>query len=215
MSNSWNPHIGNIFQVYARADRWDVETGLVAYQRYHEILEDIASKYSTSAQIAIGAFAALSPNNDYAGNLKDTHRVLAARVRHESIDSFNVTTYGPNKAKAWRICQGENPLDVLAGRKTNNFYRNIQNPLDPNPVTIDGHMYSVWQLKRFRMDDAKVGSGTTYDDIADDFRTVARVLGILPNQLQATCWHTWKRINLIVMDRAMLQIPMSGELKLI
>lgn len=37
-----------------------------------------------------------------------------------------------------------------------------------------------------------------YNEIAADYRAVAARAGLLPNQLQAITWFTWKRINRIV-----------------
>lgn len=201
----WNEHIGNIFQVYSRSDRKDLIAGMCAYQNYHDTMRKIAKRFGVHDRVVMGCFAALSPNNDYNGNLKDTETVISTFLDGKSVESANVTTYKPNRTKAWSICQGEAPLDVLGGKKVRSFYQNIVDPDDEVPVTIDGHMYSVWMLQRFNMSDAKVGSGKQYDIIADDYRAVAKTLGVLPNVLQATCWFTWKRINLIRFDKKELQ----------
>src|SRR3546814_13797099 len=45
-------------------------------------------------------FAALSPNNDYHGNLRDTDRVLSAARAGQSINDFKVSTYGNKDRKS-------------------------------------------------------------------------------------------------------------------
>ncbi len=39
-----------------------------------------------------------------------------------------------------------------------------------------------------------------YDRVADAYREAAYRIGVLPSQLQATTWFTWKRLNRIVYD---------------
>lgn len=193
----WNPHVGNIFQVYSRADRWDRSLGMASYEKYHELMAEIYYKWKVpSFESVVGVFASLSPNNSYAANIRDVHSVFQG-VTTAKEDDIRVTTYRKNLIKALRIAHGESPLEVLGGKKVRSFYLNILNPDDIEPITIDGHMYSVWMLKRFNMDDAKVGGGSKYDLIAKDFKTVAKTLGLRPNQLQAICWLTWRRIHYI------------------
>jgi hypothetical protein len=197
---NWNPHIGNIFQVYARADRWDIEAGMQAYHGYHKLMADIAKDCSVPVSIAVGVWAALSPNNGYQSNLDNTRTLIQAFYANKSIEHVKVNTYNPNKRKAWKICQGDDPMSILHAKKTCSFYANTLNPDDPAPVTIDGHMYSVWMLTRFNMSAARIGNGRQYDLIAADFRQTAKVLGLLPNQLQAICWFTWRRIHNMLSD---------------
>lgn len=197
---AWNPHVGNIFQVYARADRWDTEAGMQAYHGYHKLMAEIAVDCGVNVSVAVAVWAALSPNNGYQSNLDNTRTLIQAFNKDTEIDKVKVNTYDSNKRKAWRICQGADALETLHAKKTCNFYQNTLNPDDPAPVTIDGHMYSVWMLQRFTMSDAKIGNGRRYESIAEDFRYTAKVLGLLPNQLQAICWFTWRRIHNILAD---------------
>lgn len=208
MSFVFNRHVGNILTVYAYADRLDKKAGMDAYAEYLRIMLNLAREFDFTTDEVCGVFAALSPNADYKTNLSSTKTMLGAFNNGRSLDEFRVTTYGNNKRKAWSILNGKTPLEVLLAKKTRSFYLNISNPHDPDPVTIDGHMYSVWWLERFKMQDAQVGSGNRYDKIAADYRFAAKALGILPNQLQAICWFARKRLNLISVDRESLQLPM-------
>lgn len=201
----FNQHLGNIFQVYARADRWDRSNGMESYVRYHQILSELADDRFVESPKAYAIFAALSPNSDYASNMLGTIRMMDAYHSGSKLDSFSVNTYSNNKRKAWAICNAwKRPLEVLLAPKTRSFYLNILDPFDPKPVTIDGHMLGVWRLKRTTLKYGYVKiTDQLYTEIAEDFRTVARVLGILPNQLQAICWLTWKRIHGILSDSQM------------
>ncbi len=201
----WNQHLGNILTVYAHADRVDIATGMGAFQGYNALMKALATEFRQSEENVTGVFAALSPNSDYKTNVSSARTMLAAHNRGAAIDDFKVTTYKNNKRKAWSILEGRRPLDVIVAKKTRSFYLNIIAPFHPWPVTIDGHMYSVWMLKRFNMIEAQVGSGKKYDRISSDFRLAAKAVGILPNQLQAICWFTWKRVNRISFDVKLLQ----------
>jgi len=88
---------------------------------------------------------------------------------------------------------------VIKGRKTFNFFMNLLNPCNPNYVTIDGHMVSVWLGRRILLKSKEASlTAKKYTLIAEDYKTVARELGILPNQLQAVCWMAWKRKHRIL-----------------
>ncbi len=86
----------------------------------------LANQCGTTTRIASAVFSALSPNNDYHGNLSDAHALLDAKRKSLTIDDFTVHTYGQNKRKAWRIAHGEEPLDLIVANKTRNFFLNIR-----------------------------------------------------------------------------------------
>src|SRR4051812_47181325 len=102
----------NLIKVFDFASREDIKIAEVAWVKMNKLTADIAEKHGFESRIGAAVFAALSPNNDFKGNLRDTSRLLfSARVGLE-IDQFKVSTYGNNKRKAWRIANGEEPLDL-------------------------------------------------------------------------------------------------------
>lgn len=222
--------INNILSVYERSTEYERSHGKIYYRTTHDrILSHIAgygthiSGYVITAERAIGAFCALSPNNDESGNYRDLVTVIAASHKRMQFEDFSVSTWAPNKLKAWRILRyGESPLKVLGGDKVRSFYRNILNPLDPVPVTIDGHCYNIYRGERRPLVSRRktqtgevkispaVDEGLTYKEVARAYRSAAMSLEILPNQLQATVWHTWKRIHNILYNP---QIKMFDEFR--
>jgi hypothetical protein len=117
------------------------------------------------ARMGAAVFAALSPNNDYHGNLRDADRLLEAAKNKIGIDDFKVSTYGNNKRKAWSIANGVEPLDVIVFPKTRSFFLNIFDPLDPHPVTVDGHIYNAWHGRRISLKGAaQKGSHKLYEE---------------------------------------------------
>lgn len=198
----WNTGVGNVLTVYSHADRWDREFGMKAYENYKDKIVAIAAEHgSWSDSTAIGVFAALSPNMDERTNFLALHRVLAF---HDVVPA-----YPQSVEKARRIIQGESPMAVL-GRKTRAFYQNILQPGDiANPVVVDAHMYSVWKLKRHTVTQVDIDA-KLYACISRDFGKAAAMIGIRPNQLQATCWTVWKRRNNIVFKEHQPKLEMGG-----
>lgn len=190
----------NILAVFEQATAADRAAGMQSWHTSNALMCDLAEQFQFTAKTVTGVFAALSPNNDYFGNLRDTRRVLKSFCAGLSIDSFSVSTYNPNKRKAWAIVGGQDPLELLIAPKTRNFYQNIENPCDPIPVTIDGHMFNIWRGERQPLKglSSKV-SEKRYDEIACAMRSVAYIKNILACELQGILWHTWKRIHRIKM----------------
>lgn len=170
-----------------------------AYFAYNLTMSKCGMMFGLPVASVIGAFCALSPNNDYMGNLRSLVSVAHGYINNVPVEDITVSTYNACKLRAWQCLSGVDFLSFTRGPKTRSFYKNITSPTDNNSVTIDGHMFSVWSGTRFRMKEV-AHFKFRYEDIAKDFRTVARQIGILPSQLQAICWFAWKRMNRIVYD---------------
>ena len=194
----------NLEAVWVKASPADIEAAKASYRRYQTITTAIAEKYGFGSRVGAGVFAALSPNNDYHGNLRDTNSLLAAAGTGKGIDDFSVSTYGPNKRKAWRIAKGEDPADLIIALKTRNFFHNIVDPESPNWVTIDGHMFNVYHGKRRPIqshnnkDRVVKVTAKDYVIIAQAIKTFAMEKGLIPCQMQGVLWITWRRIHRIL-----------------
>lgn len=169
-----------------------------AWFRYQRIVGGIAARYGFPTHIGAAVFAALSPNNDYLGNIRDVNRLLEAAAAGKGLGDFKVSTYGANKRKAWRIVKGENPLDLIVFPKTRNFYLNIVDPTDPQPVTVDGHIFNAWSGVRRRLNSAEMkGYTKSYGQVAEDIRQIAVDRGMVSNVAQGGIWYCWKRLHRI------------------
>lgn len=190
--------IQHIERVYQRVDQLDYREGMRAYPSYRATLSRLADRYEVPLPRVVASFAALSPNNDYVGNLRSTVTLLEGFTSGWSLDKINVSTYRACATRAWAFLSGNIEfLETTKGKKTRAFYQNILDPADPEPVTIDGHMLGLWFGQRLTMKEA-VRKRIKYDDVAADFRAYASDVKILPNQLQAMLWFTWKRINHVI-----------------
>lgn len=56
----------------------DIDDGLKAYFRYHDMMVELSSHYNVPLSSVTGAFVALSPNSDYHGNLRSVVSMLKA-----------------------------------------------------------------------------------------------------------------------------------------
>lgn len=188
----------NLERVLDSANDSDWRIARTAWFRYNDIVGRIAAANGFSIEVGAAVFAALSPNNDYLGNLRDTSRLLVAAGAGRSIESFKVSTYGSNKRKAWRIALGEKPLDLIVFPKTRNFFLNILDPTDPVPVTVDGHIFNAWRGERMRLNDAaQKANARFYEQVAGDIRQIGAERGLFPNVVQGGVWYCWKRLHRI------------------
>lgn len=195
--------IANIEKVLAQADAVDRFEGALAYQRYNETLRKIAAHYGTGFCQTVAAFSALSPNNDYWGNLRSLVTLIIGIQKKRHIENIRSSTYNECKERAHAYLTGEKDfLMCTKGPKTRAFYHNILQPACKKHVTIDGHMYGIYVNERMIMRDVAYLK-IPYKSIEDDFKTVARRNKMIPNQLQATLWFTWKRIHNVIYNQQM------------
>ncbi len=204
----------NLIKLFELAHNDEREAAKTWYWRYHNITTRIAQNTEHSPVIAHAVFSALSPNNDYIGNLRDVRVLLESHRNGLGIDDFKVSTYGNNKRKAWRIANGACPFEEIVAPKTKNFFMNVYLPDSPDWVTVDGHMYWAWKGERGVVKsrshlNEKTANVTrkTYELIAQGTIEAAASLGILPNQLQAIVWTVYRRMHNIRQTQQMELIP--------
>jgi hypothetical protein len=186
--------------VYLRANDYDREEGLHWYANAHDTARIISDKLGVSIKIAIGVIAALSPGRNWGLNLIEAEEFIkaytsGARGNHLPI----VGTYGQrNIKKAISILEGKEPLEILGGNKVRSFYANI---LDPkrSEVTIDRHAKGLAirsnSIKGATAEEDAIVTNAEYPFYAKHYVKLAERLGLIPNQLQAICWVTWRRLR--------------------
>ena len=186
----------NLVKVFEQAEPEDHRLAARSWWTYNHLTSRMAAKFGFGPDVGAAVFSALSPNNDYHGNLRDAHRLLEAAHDGLELEDFRVSTYNPNKRKAWAITHGTSPLDVIVFPKTRSFYLNIRDPNDPIPVTVDGHVANAWRGERIPLKGAAAKMNKAlYEIIAEDVRQLGRMKGILPNIAQGVIWFVWRRIH--------------------
>lgn len=192
------------------ADEIDRREGLIAYERYHQVMLRFSNKYGYPLDRVIGAFVALSPNNDYYGNLRSLASVLDGNNQGIPDEAITITGYKHCRNRALRYARGDCAfLEDAKGLKTRAFYQNVLDPTNPFPVTIDGHIGAVWRDKRQTMKEALVPPAL-YQTIQAGIHRLAGATGMISNQVQATLWFTRKRIHHVKYD-AQLELFQSKD----
>lgn len=191
-------NLNNLRDLLRQADPIDYAEGRLAYINYRRTLLELAEHYHYDLNPVAAAFAALSPNNDYVGNLRSLVSILDGIAVGKPQSEIIVSTYGACKDRAFRfLLRQADFLSVTKGKKTRSFYFNITEPYWDKPVTVDGHMIAAWSGKQLTMKEA-VRQRIPYNMIAEDIRVLAREVNLLPNQVQAILWFTRKRLFNIV-----------------
>lgn len=193
-ARQFNGLVRNVSNTYKEADEEQRASGALWYPHAYDLATDIGrtarlrvgGSESTLPDHVRGAgiIAALSPQMPWQHNL-----VEARRMANEGKAGHTRDFVG----KARAIREGEHPLDVLGGNKVRNFYGNIVEPDDPDPVTIDRHAHDLAIGRKFPQEsDRGLGSAKRYGHFADAYRAAAEHLGVEhPNQIQATTWLKW------------------------
>ncbi len=191
----------NILKVYAQATDSDIDMGLHWYQQVNDAAKAIAGRCTTATTVeVIGVIAALSPGLSWGLNVLQAEQLIKAHEQGTELPL--VGSYGhKNVDKAIRILNHEWPLDVLGGNKVRAFFYNILFPTGDAHVTIDRHAKALTinapaTRRGFASDNVlSAVKKSEYDYIAWHYEVIARRLRLIPSQLQAICWITWKRIN--------------------
>jgi len=189
-------HVRNILKVYRRATPEDTVNGLEWYDRAKRHAKAISTKYFIHTHTVIGVMAALSPNNRWERNVKDTERMCQAWINGEDLTDFKVSCYNTMKQKAWSILEDDltdddDILTRLNGQKIRSFYSNIRGLTE---VTIDGHAYNIALGIRQGLTSDKTNMGKKlYREMQEAYVKAAKRVGVKPHELQAITWTTWKR----------------------
>jgi hypothetical protein len=134
-----------------------------------------------------GVIAALSPQKEWQLN----KRMAAKALRGEPVGHL-----ADALRKVAAIMAGADPADILPmALKTGNFYRNIIDPSDPDPVTVDRHAHDVvagvLYVGRGGKDtygDRGLSNVNRYAALAHCYREAGYRIGELPNVVQAGVW---------------------------
>ena len=189
-------HVRNILKVYRRATSEDVANGLEWYDRAKRYASIISNLSGVNLNTVVGVMAALSPNNRWERNCRDTHVMCTFWRSGHDLSDFKVSCYNTMKQKAWSILEDDltDDTDILTrlnGQKIRSFYSNIRG-LDE--VTIDGHAYNIALGIRQGLTSDKTNMGKKlYRDMQSAYVKAAKRVGVKPHELQAITWTTWKR----------------------
>lgn len=188
----------NLSTLLDRAQPQDWDAGTVAYAKYRQVMQRFSEFYDVGLVPTTEAFVALSPNNDYHGNLRSLTSVLFAYTTGCPKDKAVTTCFNACCDRAWTYVSGEvSFLNTVKKEKTRAFRHNILYPDNSRDVTVDGHMIAAWQGDdTLTMKQAALvlkGSKKSYDAIRRGVQWLARRHKVAPCQLQGVLWFARKR----------------------
>ena len=202
----------NLKAAYEQSSSFDRELGQTAYQTYQKGLKLFADYYDISFINTVEAFVALSPNNDYIGNLRSLSSLMYAHKNNIPITSTTISTYKACGIRAMSYLDGSVSFsDTVKGLKISAFRDNILYLTKSKRVTIDGHMVALYFNKNITMKQAAFLLRNQYRIIERDFISCARNLSLPPTTLQATLWFYRKR-TLAIKFNTQLEL-FSGQSK--
>lgn len=185
------PNARHIVSVWMQATLTEVDAGLSWYRDAHAIAHAFSP---TDVRKGAGVLAALSPMTPWDRNI-----MLAARAFEDGEASGTLFS---SVAKANRILAGEDPLDVLGGGKVRAFFMCIAEPDNDSSVCIDRHAFdvAVGQITNNNTRGALSRVGV-YDRFAESYKVAAKIIevetefSVIPSQVQAVTWVTWRRLK--------------------
>lgn len=188
----------NLEAAFLQHDPIDYESGLMAYKQYNRLMQMLADKYYCSIEQVTAVFVSTSPNNDYMNNLRSTVSILEGWKNGDPLERITISTYHHCRTRAWKYLTGEWDFwTKTKGPKIKSFYKNIIDPSSHEHVTIDGHMVGAWAGRRILMKEV-AHTRFNYETIANDAKSVAKMYGLVPCELQAIIWFAWKRFHQVV-----------------
>ena len=185
----------NLYRYLSLADDIDIEESKTAYHNYRSMMRMISELYEFPLDKTTAAFCALSPNNDYFGNLRSLVSVLhglSSCIEHERIV---ISTYNHCKFRAISYLLGIHEFVAPErGLKILSFYQNIMEPESYDWVTIDGHISAAYNGNPDATMKESILTKKNYAEIQGVLFEIAKELGEIPNAVQARIWLTRKRV---------------------
>jgi hypothetical protein len=172
----------NIAKVWARASHTAVADGFKWYETANEIGATIDRVHGFRDGTGAGILAALSPQKAWDVNVS-----LAWQLSETGYCGHTRN----NVDKANRIRSGENPLDVLGGRKVRAFYSCIVGV--DSEACIDRHAVSIYMGRHCTDRELKLLARVgVYDRIAAAYQRVADENDVPVYVVQAVTWVQWR-----------------------
>lgn len=175
--------------VFSQANDYEYNEGLRWYQEANLYLQEISNHFNLPISLTCALCACLSPNASWNQNVKDTYTL----IRFKAAGRFKVTTYFRNKQKAKQIFKTKD-TSLLSGRKVLPFFDNLLRPQESTEVTIDTHIVRC-SVNNSNLEVSYIPP-THWNCIKETIEGIAKENNLLPLQVQAILWITWKRLTL-------------------
>lgn len=182
-----------INKYYKLANEQDMQDGLTWYNEAHEFCKEMADTFNVPLNKVAAVCSILSVQTLWSKNKLNLISFLESYhyTMFEDIYERNVNLYTKNVQKAIDVFLSNEPPETFwsgkSGHKTLNFYFNILDT-SGNHVTIDTHIANLLKINLPK-------TTNQYKKVVSLYQKEAKKLGILPHQLQAINWLTYKRLK--------------------
>lgn len=169
--------------------------GMMWYRNARAFAVELSDVYDLPLRRVVGVIAVLSPSVHWESNKRQAEALCRAHADGGPLEAVVLTTYRKQAHKAIKILadKRDDVVLTLGGRafKTIAFYNNILRPDNHQFVTVDRHMVKAAGFTDFWVNSA----AWCYDVIAEALMSIADHTGLVPNQIQAIIWLTYKDLT--------------------
>lgn len=183
------PRTVNVTRLFREVSVTELQEGLDWYEVAHQQASEMALRTNWTVDKAAGVLAAVSPKNPWERNV-----VLAEKILASNDTSSGYLGHGLRSSR--RILDGEDPLAVLGGQKTRNFYRSIISR-GMDGVCIDRHAWDIVTNTRHTEAGRPAITKGRYAAAEHAYRRASVILTsegylVSPAQVQAVTWVHWR-----------------------
>lgn len=190
--------INSIIRFYKQSTITEIKEGVKWYTDANNYCKELAQRFNISIQQAAGLIATFSPQAGWVEN----KRYAVTYLLNPSIQFRTLV----QQIKANKIATLKSETDIyyaLSTRgkafKTKAFYINILHPDIPMGVTIDRHAIAICLQKPNNV----FALGIEYSQLTEIqykffeqcYFKAAKILNVLPHELQAITWVTYRRLR--------------------
>jgi hypothetical protein len=190
--------VNSILRFFDAANADEIKEGLRWYDEANEYSRELAARFNLPLQVVVGIIAAYSPQTGWQENKRYALSFLIhPKLRHKSLTQ---------DLKARNISKLTDEREIYAALsvndkafKTKAFFLNILNPDVVTSVTIDRHAIGVCiqhpNKTNALSDDYGKLTKQQYEFFERAFVKASAKLDILPQQLQAITWLSYRRLR--------------------
>ena len=176
-------NIMQVFELSGREMDW--------YKKANELAVHLSLNNQLTIAQCAGIIASLSPQKSWEAN-----QLLAFDFIEHDYRGGHCGAFIDKAVRITETTDIQEIAEILNGKKITNFYWNILNPIGSEYVTIDRHALGIALNGSNRKSMPKLAmTGNQYEFIKDCYKWTADGLDILPCELQATTWVTYRELN--------------------
>lgn len=206
---SFQDMVDRVQWFYDNSSEEDYEGGVTWYKSVHDLCQQMAQTSAYSFEQLIAIFAVLSPNVEWKLNHTAALTVIEHYKQGDSGEDYKTYPfpkndgtmgkcpgYPANYEKAYRIL-GNNDLTAVGGEKVGAFYENFRDgrPLGEGEDQDMGVTIDIWATRIvINRPNVKIALSDPANALLQKvYQQVAQQSGLLPKQVQAVTWVSYKR----------------------